>query len=766
VKQRTLRMLLATTTLLTGGHVVAQDIDYDPRRATELRECDEPRLRGRVQEARDCYRRLLEDSRNVIVQAEAAWALGDTQRANTLFREATNANERSVQPRVRWGRLFLHTHQHDDAIGLFREALERSSNDVYAKLGMAHVFAERFEGQARQLVEEVLKQDDQQIDAYLLKARMDLEEGKLEEVGKTLDRAQQLADRQKQPPLEVLTLRAVYEQIQEEDKKRDDWAARALAYNPRYGQIYEQLAHFEVMRRRYTQATALLRRAVEVQPDLWSAQAELGSNLLREGDFAGARTHLTTAYSGDPYSATTVNTLRLLDSVDNFEVVGTKFTVPGLAGNAVPVEVRTRMDKKEAAALRPYVEKLAVDSIAAFSKRYQFEPKQPISLELYPEHDDFAVRVAALPGIGLLGVTFGYLVAMDSPSGRPTGEFHWGSTLWHEMAHVFTLEATDHRVPRWLSEGISVFEEWRTGPTPGVVVTPETIVALSDKKLLPIADLDAGFIRPSYPNQVNVSYMQAGMICLFIEQKFGFDKLVALLKQFTKQTTTKEAVEATFNMKSEEFDKQFDAFARERYKALLADLKGWDMQYEIATKAFAESRWNDAIVAARKAVELYPEHSGPDSPYLLLAKAQDKAGDRPQALQTLLDYRKAGGWDPAALRDLAKWLDEAQRPAEALEAFSAINYVDPLNGEQHVLLGERYLAGGKNEDSLREFKVQLALSPHDPATGNFGMARALRALGDKTASRRHLLDALETAPHLKPAQDLLLQMIEERKRNE
>lgn len=766
MKQRTLRLLVATTALLAGGHVVAQDIDYDPRRATELRECDEPRFRGRVQEARDCYRLLLEDSRNVIVQAEAAWALGDTQRANTLFREATNANERSVQPRVRWGRLFLHTHQHDDAIGLFREALERSANDVYAKLGMAHVFAERFEGQARQLVEEVLKEDDQQIDAHLLKARMDLEEGKLDEVGKTLDRAQQLADRQKQPPLEVLTLRAVYEQIREEDKKRDDWAARALAYNPRYGQIYEQLAHFEVMRRRYTQATALLRRAVEVQPDLWSAQAELGSNLLREGDFAGARTHLTTAYSGDPYSATTVNTLRLLDSVDKFEVVGTKFTVPGIAGNSVPVEVRTRMDKREAAALRPYVEKLAVDSISAFSKRYQFEPTQPISLELYPEHDDFAVRVAALPGIGLLGVTFGYLVAMDSPSGRPTGEFHWGSTLWHEMAHVFTLEATDHRVPRWLSEGISVFEEWRTGPTPGVVVTPETIVALGDKKLLPIADLDSGFIRPTYPNQVNVSYMQAGMICLFIEQKFGFDKLVALLKQFTKQTTTKEAVEATFKMKSEDFDKQFDAFARERYKALLADLKGWDMQYEIATKAFSESRWNDAIVAARKAVELYPEHSGPDSPYLLLAKAQDKAGERPQALQTLLDYRKAGGWDPAALRDLAKWLDEAKRPAEALEVFSAINYVDPLSGDQHVVLGERYLTGGKNEDSLREFQVQLALAPHDPATGHFGMARALRAMGDKPASRRHLLDALETAPHLKPAQDLLLQMIEERKRNE
>jgi len=743
----------------------ADIIDYDPRRATELRECDEPRYRGRVQEARDCYRRLLEDSGNVITQAEAAWALGDTQRANTLFREAANANERSSQPRVRWGWLFLYTHQHREAMELFQEAQQRSQNDVYAKLGAAHVFAEQFEGQARTLVDEALKQDDTLIDAHLLKARMDLEEGKLDAVDATLDRAQQLAEKQRQPPLEVFTLRAVLDQLQE-GKKRDGWIEKALAYNPRYGSIYEQLAHFEIMRRRYREATVLLKRAVEVQPDLWSAQAELGANLLREGDFAQARVHLQAAYSGDPYSATTVNTLRLLDRVDNFEVTSTTIMVPALSGGERPVEVRVRLDRKEAEAMRPYVQQLAGESIATFIRRYQFEPRQPITLELYPEHDDFAVRVAALPGIGLLGVTFGYLVAMDSPSGRSTGEFHWGSTLWHEMAHVFTLEATDHRVPRWLSEGLSVFEEWRTGPTPGVVVTPETIAALQAKRLLPIADLDSGFIRPTYPNQVQVSYMQAGLICLFVEQRFGFDKLVALLKQFTKETTTKKAVEDTFKISSEEFDKQFDAFARERYAALIADLPGWEALYQQASKAFEESRWRDVVEPARKAIALYPEHSGPDSPYLLLARALDKSGDRGGAVQTLLDYRKAGGWDPGALRELATWLDEAGRSAEALELFAAINYVDPLNGNQHTLLGERLLASGKNEDALREFRVQLSLSPHDPAPGHFGMARALRALGDREASRRHLLDALETAPHYKPAQALLLQTIEERKRNE
>lgn len=759
-----LRLLVCLTGVGCVAAAFGNPIDYDPRRASELRECDGPYHRGRVQEARTCYRRLLEKSGNVITQAEAAWALGDTQRANSLFREALQANDASAQVRVRWARLFVDTHQHADAMKLFQEALERSRNDSQAEVGMAQVLAQQFEGQARTLVEEVLTRDSGVIDAHLLRARMDLEEGRLDTVGATLDRAQQLITERRQPPLEVFALRAVLDQLQQ-GNKRSDWIDRALDYNPRYGSIFEQLAHFEVMRRRYREATVLLKRAVEVQPDLWSAQAELGANLLREGDFAQARVHLTAAYSGDPFSATTVNTLRLLDRVDTFEVAESKFTIATATGQQ-PVEVRMRLDPKEAAAMRPYVQELARESIATFARRYRFEPRAPITLELYPEHDDFAVRVAALPGIGLLGVTFGYLVAMDSPSGRPTGEFHWGSTLWHEMAHVFTLEATDHRVPRWLSEGISVFEEWRTGPTPGVVVTPETIAALQSNRLLPIADLDSGFIRPQYPEQVQVSYMQAGLVCLFVEQRFGFDQLVALLKQFTRETTTKAAVETTFKMSSEEFDRQFEAFARERYQALLANMQSWEKAHQEAAEAIADSRWRNAIEPARKAIDLYPEHSGPNSPYLLLARAFEQLGERSKALQTLLDYRSAGGWDPNALRQLATLLDEVGRADHALEVLAAVNYVDPLNGPQHTLLGERFIALEKPEAALREFSVQLALMPHDPAPAHFGMARALRALGDIPASRRHLLDALETAPHYKPAQTLLLQMIEERKRNE
>ena len=126
-----------------------------------------------------------------------------------------------------------------------------------------------------------------------------------------------------------------------------------------------------------------------------------------------------------------------------------------------------RLHRDETDVLKNYAQKLSKDSIDLYSARYNFTPQEPIIVEIYPNHEDFVVRSIGMPGVGILGVTFGYLFAMDSPTGHPEQSYHWGTTLWHEMAHVFTLEATNHFVPRWFSEGISVYEEWRTGPIPG-----------------------------------------------------------------------------------------------------------------------------------------------------------------------------------------------------------------------------------------------------------------------------------------------------------
>ena len=256
--------------------------------------------------------------------------------------------------------------------------------------------------------------------------------------------------------------------------------------------------------------------------------------------------------------------------------------------------------------------------------------------------------------------------------------------------------------------------------------------------------------------------MQSGLTCLFIEQRWGFERLSALLRQFDRTRPTADAIQATFNISPQEFDKEFDTFVRTRFANLLANIEDWQRQQQAARQAIQQERWADAVEPARRAVALYPEHVGSDSPHLLLARALDKLDRRSEAMAALEHYRAAGGWNPTALKDLARWLDDAGRATDATEVMLSLNFVDPLNIQLHAQLGERLLAAGRAEDALREFRVLLALNGIDQAPAYYGMARALRELGDEVGSRRHLLDALAIAPHYKPAQALLLKMIEER----
>ena len=125
-----------------------------------------------------------------------------------------------------------------------------------------------------------------------------------------------------------------------------------------------------------------------------------------------------------------------------------------------------RLHPDEAPVLREHALPLARDALRharrALSRAHR---NGPILIEIFPRHDDFAVRNVGLPGmIGALGACFGRVVTLDSPRARPPGTFNWQATLWHELAHVITLQLSGNRIPRWLTEGISVYEEQRARP--------------------------------------------------------------------------------------------------------------------------------------------------------------------------------------------------------------------------------------------------------------------------------------------------------------
>jgi tetratricopeptide (TPR) repeat protein len=751
------RPLSAVLALVAASAAHAFTIEYSRDRDPAFAKCDQALYSGQRAEAQACFGALAASSTDLRVKADAARAAGDVKSANAHFQAAVKQYPEDAKLRTRWGELFFFTHQNNEAVKLFQEALEIDEDYAPAKIGLARVAGAQFEEQARELANAVIEDSpDDSVEALMLLARADLEDGNVAGGDEKLDRALDIAEEQKLTPLEIYALKASADLLR--NKTDSEWTAKALALNKGYGDIYATPAYFYVITRRYREAIALYQRAVDIQPDNYAAHAELGVNLLRENKMVEAQQHLAIAFRGDPYSKPTVNTLRLIDSFDNFAVL-TFPAEPAPPGGAANPGVILRLHKDEAPVIQEYVLDLVKRSIQTYSKRYGFELKEPVVVELYPEHDDFAVRIAGLPGIGLLGVTFGYLVAMDSPTGRSDADFHWGTTLWHEMAHVFTLEATNHLVPRWFSEGVSVYEEWSTGPLPGRHIPVPVLEAIKEDKFLPVADLDRGFIRPEYEAQVIVSYMQAGLTCQYIAKRWGQEGLEAMLDLYGAGKDTTAAIEGALKISPAQFDEGFAGYVEEELGMAVANFDDWREVLGEAHEALQAEEWQDAADKASRAIELYPDYVDEGSAYLVKARSQRERDDTAGVMATLLEYRRLGGHDPDALIALAKDLAAAQRNDDALDVLDDVLMVAPLRETVHSELGDRLLAAGQPNRAAVEYRALLAMNPHDMADAHYRLAKAYFAENDRAKSREHLLYALEIAPHYREAQQLLLEIV-------
>jgi len=732
----------------------ARGIHYGAVTNASLLICDRQYWQGEVEAAETCYTSVLNGDSETAIRAEAAWALGDLKLANQLFQRAMTISPTNAAAKVRWGDLFAASHQNAEAMDIYREVLAEEPANAFALLGAARVLVDRFEDAANSYLQPLMEgeayDDGALAGAWLLVAQVALENNRYDEAEAALDQAGTIIENHEWPQLEVYALRAAADLLN--NVSGDEWTQLALADNPHFGGIYATPAHFYVITRRYRDAIDLYQKAVDIEPGLAAAHEELGINLLRDNQMTRARKHLETAYAEDPFSPKAVNSLRLMDSYSNFRLVDDRPDTPGV----VPISLR--LHKDESTAIAPYAIELTRNSMAVFTDRYGFELREPVIIEMYPDHEDFAVRTAGMPGLGILGATFGYVIAMDSPSGRPPQQFQWGTTLWHEMAHVFTLEASNHLVPRWYSEGISVFEEWRSGPNPGVRIPMSVYNAMQDDRFLPIASLDEGFLRPTYEEQVIVSYMQAGLVCDFIERHYGEESLRGILYAFRDGLKTIAAIESVLAITTSEFDKEFAQFVESEHGAVLTQLDSWHRtQTEISNKIAAED-WIETAKLANRLIEIIPQYVDADSPYLALARAQREQDEQTAALESLETFWRNGGYDPAALKRLAQWLVDADRQATAIEVLQSINLIDPLDQELHGTLGDMLLESGQADYALREFEIALALEPHDMATAWYRLAQAQHELGNIEKSQGYLLQALDVAPNFRPAQRLLLQL--------
>ncbi|MBV8896253.1 MAG: hypothetical protein JO051_07065, partial [Acidobacteriaceae bacterium] len=526
-------------------------------------------------------------------------------------------------------------------------------------------------------------------------------------------------------------------------KTHSDWMDQIVKVNPVYGEAYATGAHFFTINRRYQQGVEYERKALSLSPYLWSVRSDLGLNLMRLGHTDEARKELVECYDAHWRDAQTKNALTLLDSLGQYQTFQSNTT-------------ELMLNKKEAALLRPYIEPEFEKAVATYERKYKMKLPGKVRLEVYPNHDDFVVRTLGLPGQGgLLGVTFGLVVAMDSPSARPPGDFNWASTMWHELSHVYILTATNHLVPRWFTEGLAVHEEGAANPDWGDRLTPEIVSALKNKRLLPVADLDRGFIRPEYPTQVLVSYYEAGKICDYITQKWGNDAILGMVHSYAARKTTAEAIQENLHEPADAFNGDFHAWLDQQTGETVRHFDEWKKAITAANNNAAPDAQMKQASAMR---DDYPAYVGPNSAYELLAALYRKQGDKPAAMKQLEQYRNFGGTSVDSLKTLARLEQEVDKGKQAEVTLTKLNYIYPEDEEIHRMFGNLLLTSGDPHLAVREFSAVLSLKPTDTAESHYDLAKALQAAHRDTEAKDEVVQALEAAPGFKPAQQLLLQL--------
>ncbi len=733
--------------------------------------------RGEIDEAMTRFDRFIDiynasngrlSATELVAVGRAVRYLGRTnpdlfQDALRAFDEATTIAPTWHEPRVRAGELFLETYSSTDAQSEFEKVLGVNPRHPGALLGLAKALEFDGTSDAGKVLGQLLEINSNHLEARALLANQHLTRERYQDAYEQAEMALAVNPNS----LVALTALAGTHLLRGDLEKFQEVRARVLKLNPRYSGLDAKLAELAVQTRRYGDAVIRAEAAVELDPHSWTAWGLLGMNELRLGDVEQGRTHLMRAFEGDPYNPWFKNNLDLLDTFERFEIHETDHFELFLHGT-------------ESDLLATYLAPIAEEAYESLTRRYGSEPLLPVRAELFPSHADFSVRTLGETGLGALGVSFGRVLVMDSPGARERGDYNWASVFWHELSHTFHLAISDNRVPRWFSEGLAVHEQRKARQGWGHQVTIPFLRALADGNLKKVSELNDGFMRPDYPQQVIFSYYQSSLVFEVIEDRYGFATIRKMLEGYKRGETTAELFESLLSINLEDFDQEFEEFLQDRFRIPLnglaeigeAPLSGSDIteledwanlhpgdfiaRLRLGAALVGEERYTEAQPHLEAARKIFPNYGGPDSPYWYLAQAYNGVGDLTGAEQALsqLIQRSESNYDAYTMH--ADVLEQLDRPKEAADALDKAVLVWPYEIELHQRLATLHAEVGNYPLASRERAAVVALNPTDKAQALYALAIAYQEAGDLTGARSAVLQALEIAPNFDAALELLL----------
>ncbi len=676
--------------------------------------------------------------------------------------------------RVGAGDLAYRRAAYDIAAGHYTKALEQEPKNQDALAGLAECYWKSHDERLPEAMQRLRAINPHHPRARAIEVEQLLDGAKADEALGLIGEALEIN------PVSVRfrSLQAAAQFIKNDPESVERIQQEVLAFNPETSEPYRTAGRIASRQYRFQEGAAFQKAALAVDPNDYEARALYTLDLLRLGQEDIGTAELEAAFESDPFNVQLYNLITLMDTLK-------KFTTIDRGGFTL------RLPEHEAALVSDDALDLLDEALTKYEAKYEVEVAKPVLVEMFNRHDDFMVRSVGLPGnVGHLGICFGQLVTLDSPSARPRGSWNWRSVLWHEFVHVITLQKTKNRMPRWLSEGISVHEEQAYSPALSMKLDPDYRAVIAGDGLPAVRDLGLLFTGPKSPTHLMFGYFASGEFVGHYVDTQGTAPLNAALTAIGEGAEAVEALAKAAGVTIHDLDTAFEVHMAERTKPyealpamakvekepegivekLMERVKGpkaetkqdspFTNAMDRGAEALENKDWNEAEAAYTEAHRLFPDYEGPDAPLKRLALVYRESGNDDKYRATLKRIVESA---PAELEACTELLAIASSKGDWAETVRVAHWalgIDPYDVALHKTYVEALTKTGEEDKALGSLAVLAQLDkPHAPEH-RLHRAEIYAGLGRFGLARKEVLAVLEQSPHYWKAQSLLLDIVE------
>ncbi len=673
----------------------------------------------------------------------AATGLGAVQDANRLFQQAVEKDPTWALAHCEWGDLFLRKYRPDEAAKSYADALKINSHDQRALIGRARALVEGpYEVKAaRALADQALKENPKYVPALALHARLALDDEEFAAAETLLREAVSINPAH----LETRALLGASRYLQEDTPGYEAQKQAVLKGNPRASGFFFLVGELAIRQHRYAEAAALNREALALNPGDADALAALGMTLLRlaPGNDAEALKVLQQAFDADNFNARTFNLLRLYEDV-----------LPKSYDSLTVGPFFYRFPKAERPLLERYVPPAIQRAWDRYVEKYKFTPKTPVAIELYAQRQHYGARTTGMPEIGAQGTCFGQLVTAMSPA---AAEASWELVLAHELAHVFHLQLSRNRAPRWFTEGLAEYETNVARPHWKREHARELYTTLRKGELWKLSELSGAFTHPDRANGVLLAYYQSSLAIHYLAETCGFPKLVEALRLYGQGKRDSDVLPWISGKTTAQLDTGFREFLERRFAPLARGFYFEIAEFSARDKleSAAKGNPNDPLARARFAAALLPRDPEAAAAEARKALALDEVHSlarfvlgaalerQKDAKGAAVEYERllAEGVDGRPIRlALARIAVALGDTAGAIRHLEAARPFDPEDSEPLAGLMDLYEKANNRDALLKTAEAYLDIQEHEHETA--------RLLVDRLALDGRWADLVRVAPRV------------------